>query len=163
MATSIRVRLPPVDRPDALTSGSRSGTPSPGPTTYPRVTGSFGIVASLDHCRGADRKGTSRRHADATVTIPSSTLLALAVARLLGVPVKRDHQAERSPPPPLVASDDTRTTSPHPHPPDRLRRGPPPIHPPQRPAPLGPELPAWAAFGRQAQVDPADGRPARQG
>src|SRR6266542_5845882 len=31
-----RVRLPPVDRPDASTSGPRSGTPSPGRTTYPR-------------------------------------------------------------------------------------------------------------------------------
>src|SRR6266542_63412 len=97
------------------------------------------------------------------VRLSSSTSLALAVARLLGVPVKRDPQAERSTPPPLVASDDTRTTSPHPNPPDRIRRGPLPIHPPQGPAPLGPELPAWAAFGRQTQVHPADGHPARQG
>src|SRR6266536_4687077 len=90
----------------------------------------------------------------------SSTLLDLAVARVLGVPLKQEHQAERSTPPPLVVHRDTHTTSPHPHPPDRLRRGPLPIHPAQGPAPLGPELPARAAAGRQAQVDPAHGRPA---
>src|SRR6266545_4316912 len=61
--------------------------------------------------------------------LTNSTLLALAEVLLLGVPVKRDHQAERSPPPPLVARNDTHTTSPHPHPPDRLRRGPVRVHP----------------------------------
>src|SRR6266508_6290808 len=68
-----------------------------------------------------------RRYAPA----PSSTLLGLAMARLSGVPLERDHQAERSAPPPPVARHDTHTTSPHPHPPDRVRRGPVRLRPPQ--------------------------------
>src|SRR6266540_306786 len=51
MVASITVRLPPVDRPAAFTSGPRPGTPSPGPTTYPRVTGSLDTAASLDRFR----------------------------------------------------------------------------------------------------------------
>jgi hypothetical protein len=51
MVTYITVRLPPVDRPDAFTSGPRPGTPSPGPTTYPRVTGWSDTAASLEQFR----------------------------------------------------------------------------------------------------------------
>jgi hypothetical protein len=51
MVPSITVRLPPVDRPDAFTSRPRPGTPSPGPTTYPRVTGWSGTAASLEQFR----------------------------------------------------------------------------------------------------------------
>src|SRR6266508_6578299 len=75
----------------------------------------------------------------------NSTSLALAEVLLLGVPVKQDHQAERSPPPPPVASNDNRTTSPHPHPPRRVRRGPVRLHPSQVLAPLAPSLTPFPA------------------
>jgi hypothetical protein len=51
MVISITVGLPPVDRPDAFTSGARPGTPSPGPTTYPPVTGWLDTPASLEQFR----------------------------------------------------------------------------------------------------------------
>jgi hypothetical protein len=52
-------RLPPVDRPDAFTSGPRPGTPSPGPTTYPRVTGWLGTAASLEQFRRLSARYTA--------------------------------------------------------------------------------------------------------
>src|SRR6266581_2547747 len=86
--------------------------------------------------------------------LPSSTPLGLAGVPLSGVPVKRYPRAERSTPPPLVAPRDTHTTSTHPNPPGRVRRGPLRVHP-QGPAPLGADLPAGLVAGWQAQVDRA--------
>ncbi len=92
----------------------------------------------------------------------TSTLLDLAMARLSGVPVKQAHQAERSAPPPLVGHRDTHTTSPHPHPPWRVRRGPLRIHPPQGPAPLGQTyLRGLLLDGKRKSIEPIAKRLAR--
>src|SRR6266540_5640305 len=151
-------------RPRRCCAGTARWSDKSGPTAaIARLAGRRSIHGSGGHRTSTlERGGVAMRSAASSTSITRSQHDGSGYPRPT-VPVKRDPQAERSTPPPLVASDDTRTTSPHPNPPDRVRRAPPPIHPPQGPAPLGPELPAWAAFGRQTQVHPADGHPARQG
>src|SRR6266536_761586 len=152
MDRSLTAVPPAIFQAGSLHSSASNGASLGGRVTI-RPTGLAGTLAM-------SRPGSGAPPAPRSSGRSSSTLLDLAVARVLGVPLKQEHQAERSTPPPLVVHRDTHTTSPHPHPPDRVRRGPLPVHPAQGPAPLGPELPARAAAGRQAQVDPAHGRPA---
>src|SRR6266511_2701729 len=87
MVASIRVRLPPVDRREALTSGRPPGNASPGLRAYPRAADSFGTAASLDQCRGwaaAGVDGVCRAWLRASTSAPQTPSTPAASPRRLG-------------------------------------------------------------------------------